>query len=426
MADSSGLWLAERTLPLRWQISMWRAGAVALSALCSVAAVQAGSELGSGIDNDRLLPGLYPQEPAELPVEIDWSIGLRGTLTKATSGERFDVNLLPELTLTHEGSRSMLELTGSAEVTRPDEGNIDVTGLRLGARGGYALDSQTRLTATSNLSLTRALAGTPGIASNIVIAPQTFTGGASLGVSRQFGRFNVGVTGAVERNAYGPTTFIGGTSADNSERDVWSLDAGLRIGYQATPIFEVFGQAGLGRDLFDKPSSSLLVKTDATDTTLEVGLTGRWSDTLEATVSTGIGLRRFDAPGLDEVVSQLYDASVSFTPNETWRATAAFGTTVAPPGPNSGGTTRIQYDAKAEVNYRVNSWLALRTFADWTSASSVGIADTETGHGFGVGANYLVSTHTSLSADYGYSQSQSTADGFQDAHRVTVGVTLAR
>jgi hypothetical protein len=392
---------------------------------------------GSGADNERLLPGIYPadpvlangaslREPYDPFFDVDWSVALRGSYTKSTSGEHFNVLLVPTVSLDHVGSRSAINITGSAEIVRPTEGQIDVSALRLSGTTGYALDSVTNLTAGGNLSLTRAVAGTPGLASNVAIAPQTTSGGIDLGITRQFGKFSVGLTGALDRNVYGPTTLTDASVVDNSEQNLWSADAALRVGFQATPIFEVFGQAGLGRDMFDLPSSVLLVKTDATTATLEAGVTGRWNEILEATASTGVALRRFDEASLGEVTTQLYNANVVFTPDPTWRMTAGFATTVEPPGPNGGGVTRIGYGANAEVAYTVNSWLALRALAEWNSARFIGSADTESGYGWGVGADYNVNAHTAVTADYGYDYSDSTANGVQDAHRVTVGITLSR
>lgn len=392
---------------------------------------------GSEVDNDRLLPGLYPADPVLTSGEglrepydpffnVDWSVALRGTFTKSTSGERFDTRLVPTVTLNHQGSRSAINITSSAEFVRQSDGQVDVSALRLSGSSGYALDSATNLTAGGNLTLSRALAGTPGIASNIAIAPQTITGGVDLGVTRQFGKFSVGLSGGVDRSVFGPTTLTDASVTDNSEQNLWSLDSTLRVGFQATPIFEVFGQAGLGRDIFDLPSSVLLVKTDATTASLQAGVTGRWSSVLEATASTGVALRRFDETSLGEVTTQLYNANITFAPDPTLRMTAGIATTIAPPGPNAGGTTRVGYGANAEVAYTVNSWLALRALADWSSATFVGSTNTETGYGWGVGADYKVNAHTALTADYGYDHAESTANGTQDAHQVTVGITLSR
>ena len=406
--------------------------AVALGALCLAAPV-----LAADADLERLQPGIYPanpvlasdaglREPYDPFFDIDWSLGLRGVYTHSTDDESFDLRLVPGVTLNHAGTRSTIGFDGSAELVRPSEGQIDVSGLRLSGAGTYELDSVTEVSGQANLSFTQAIAGTPGLADDIAIAPETLSGGFGGGVTRQFGLFNVGVTGALQRDRYGPTTLNDGTVRDNADQDVWSLDSGLRVGFQATPIFEVFGQAGYGRDLFDQASTTLLVKPDASEASLRGGVTGRWNSTLEATASTGVALRRFDVDSLGEVSAQLYDASVTYTPDPTLRLTAGLATVLAPPGPDAGGTTRIGYTANAAVDYTVNSWLRLHGLAEWTKARFSGSADTESGYGFGAGADYLVNAHTAVNADYGFAHANSTANGIQDAHQVTLGVTLSR
>lgn len=434
--------LGETSLPLgrrhRWR---W-AGATALTALLLAAPALAASDHalgdGSGVDNERLLPDVYPidpvltdgrglAEPYDPFFDVDWSVALRGSYTKATGGERFDVRLVPSVGFEHIGTRSAINLDASAELTRPSEGgNITLGALRLGLQGGYALDSVTRVTASGNLGLTQPSPGTLGLASTIANPAQTTNGAAELGITRQFGKFNVGLSGGAERNVYGATTLTNGSITNNSEQNFWSLDSALRVGFQATPIFEVFGVAGLGRDVFDLPSSVLLVRPDATDTTLKGGVTGRWNGILEATGSVGVGLRRFDETSLGEVVTQLYDAQVSFRPDPTWRLSAGFATQVAPPGPNAGGTARVNYTANAEIGYTVNSWLALRALANWNAAQFTASPDTETGYGFGAGADYMVNAHTAVTADYGFERADSSANGEQQAHRVTLGITLSR
>ena len=170
----------------------------------------------------------------------------------------------------------------------------------------------------------------------------------------------------------------------------------------------------------------LLLKPDATNTSIKVGVAGKWSEVLSAEASVGLGLRRFDAASLGEVKSHLYDARLVFNPDPTWRFTAGLATTVAPPGPNNGGLTKVEYAINADVNYTVNSWLVLRALADWTASSFDGSGDTKKGYGYGVGADYSVNAHTALTADYGYERADIVNDGPKESHRVTVGVTVSR
>jgi len=392
---------------------------------------------GSHSDNDRLLPGIYPADPVltngnwlrdpyDPFFDIDWSLALRGSYTKGTNGERFDAMLVPTVTLEHTGTRSNVTATGTAEVVQPVNGQIDISALRLSGTVGYALDNETSLSAGGRFSMTRATAGSPGVASNIQTAPLTINGGGDVGITRQLGKFNVGLTGAADRTIYEATTLTDGTVTDNSDQNNWALNTGLRVGFQVTPIFEVFGKAELGRDVFDVASSTLGFRPDATTTSLEGGITGRWNEVLEATASTGVTLRRFDAASLDDVIAQTYDAQLSFTPDPTLRMTAGLTTSVAPPGPSGSGSTRIGYGANGEVAYTVNNWLALRAQANWSSARFIGSTDTEAGYGLGAGGDYKVNAHTALTADYTYDQSESSSNGTQEAHQVSVGITLSR
>ena len=96
------------------------------------------------------------REPYDPFFDVDWSVALRGSYTKATGGEHFDVLLVPTVSLDHLGTRSAINITGSAEIVRPMEGQIDVSALRLGlherlcARQRHQLSRRVR-----NLSLTR-------------------------------------------------------------------------------------------------------------------------------------------------------------------------------------------------------------------------------------------------------------------------------
>lgn len=389
---------------------------------------------GSKSDNARLLPGVYPAVPVDAApqgdqepfFDIDWASSLRGSYSRSGERESFEVLLVPSVALSHEGRRSQIEFSGEAEITQPLDNEIDVTGLRLGFEGAYGLDSVTALEANATFELEQDLPGSPGLRDDVAVGPQEISGSLELGATRQFGRFNVGVTGEIGRETYGDTEMVDGSLIDNSGRDLWTLDAGLRVGFQATPIFEVFGEAGLGREIFDRPSSALLIRTDATNRTIRGGVVGRWNEVLEAQASVGVGVRQFDEASLGEVTSRLYDARLIFTPDPTWRFEAALSTDISPPAPDEAGLTRVRYEATGEVGYTVNSWLDLRALAEWRLSRIDDGAEDERGFGYGVGADYKINAHTDLSADYAFDRSEDVVDGREDSHRVTLGITLAR
>ena len=377
-------------------------------------------------------PGFNPaqREPHDPYFDIDWNLSLRGAYVHTTSGERFEALLLPSVALTHTGNRWALNFAASAELVKPiTSGELRVAALRSSGGFDYALDQLTLLSATAALDLTQGPPDEPldlGNPDTVIAAPLALSGAVEAALSRRFGRFDLALRGSLGRTVYGPTTYAAPPVTDNSDQNFTETGAGLRIGFEATPMLTIFADGSVSRDWFDGPSSALLVSSDATTYAGKLGVSGQWNQVFEAEASVGFALRRFDAARLGEVTATLYDASLTFTPDEAWAFRAAFATSIAPPGPEGSGTARIDYEATAEASYRINAWLKLRASANWRAAELVGSTDSETGYGFGLGAEYQLNEHTALTADYGFSHAEITPDPAEDAHRVTLGVTFKR
>ena len=389
------------------------------------------------LDHERLRPGLYPvapgsateTEPVQLPFHLDWSIGLKGSYTSSsTEGGNFLTTLTPAVSARHDGRHTDLMLEGSAEIARPwdDDGALDVTALRLGLATETALGANMRLSGHAAIALDQPLPHSPGLDPLVEVPPQVVTGSAGLGLDRSFGRINLGIKADVERSVYGATTRSDSGVTDNSDRNVWQADASLRAGIQVTPILEVFGEAALGRDIFDKASSSLGVRTDATSTALRGGIAGRWNGVVSASASIGLGRHDFDDAGLGDITARLYDASLTYSPNATVNLTASLSTNIEPTGADANGTARVSHVAAAQLDYSVNSWLRLRASADWGLSVLEGNGETERRRGIGAGADYALNAHTALAADYTYSHRDNSNTGLLDTHTVSLGVTLRR
>lgn len=389
------------------------------------------------LDNQRLQPGLYPvapgstEAPGELahpPFQLDWSIGLKGSYTSSsTEGNNFLTTLTPAFTARREG-RTDIVLSGDADIDRPweDNGEIGVTALRLGVSTETALNSNTRLNGNAAFTLSQPLPNTPGLNPLVDVPPQVLSGSAGLGLDRSFGKINLGLKGNVERSVYGATIRSDSGFTDNSHQNVWQADASLRAGFQVTPIFEVFGEAAMGRDMFDAVSPSLGVSTDATSTALRGGIAGRWNGIVSASASIGLGRHDFDAAGLSDVTTQLYDARLTYSPDPTVNLTASLSTNVEPTGPDANGTARISHVVGADFDYTINSWLRLRASADWGRSTLEGSGETERRHGAGAGADYALNAHTALAADYAYSHRDNSSSGIVEAHTISLGVTMRR
>ena len=375
----------------------------------------------TGCENCKAEP---PHEWDDAWFDLDWSLALRGSYIQATGIDYFEASAVPTVTLRHETLRGGYEATASAEVVRSTIEDARLSSASIGFRGDYRLDESTGIEGASNLSFTQASSEGPGVDPTILEQPQVFAGDGEASISRDFGPliFTGRVNGS--RTVYGPTTLVGPVLVDNTHQSNWTVGAGLRVGYRITPILTAFVDGSAAYQSYDAPSPTLMVKLDAADYQVRSGVSVNYLDLLEAETSLGYGLRRFADPMLGETSALLYDASLTFRPDETLEIKGAFTTSFGAPGPDSGGTARLEYAATGDISYVVNPWLKLRAAAGWSHAFLIGTADTEMAWNAGLGADYILNEFTTLTGDYTYSYGQATPDPPEDSHRVTVGVTF--
>ena len=375
----------------------------------------------TGCENCKAEP---PHEWDDPWFDLDWSLALRGSYVHAMGIDYFEASAVPTVTLRHETLRGGYEATASAEVVNSTMEEARLSSASVGFSGDYRLDESTGIAGAANLSFTQASSEGPGVDPTILVQPQVFAGDGEASIARDVGPliFTGRVNGS--RTVYGPTTLVGPVLVDNSHQSNSTAGAGLRVGYRITPILTAFVDGSAAYQWYDAPSPTLLVKLDAADYQVRSGVSVSYLDLLEAETSLGYGLRRFAEPMLGEASALLYDASVTVRPDEMLEINGAFTTSFGAPGPDSGGTARLEYAATGDVAYIVNPWLKLRAAAGWSHAFLIGTADTEMAWNAGFGADYVLNEFTTLTGDYTYSNSQATPDPPEDSHRVTVGVTF--
>lgn len=357
-------------------------------------------------------------------LDLDWNVALRGAFVHTSTGDYLEGSAIPSFTFRHETMRGGYEVIGSAEFDRSTIEGLRIGALRSAFKGDYRLDADTGIAGQLNLSRMQASANAPGTDPTILTQPVVLAGDGTVSLSRDVGPLVFTGTFSGSRTVYGATILTDLSSVDNSAQNNWTSAAALRIGYRVTPVLTAFVEGEAGYQWYDLPSPVYLVKLDAADYQLRTGLSARWHDILEGEVSVGYGLRRFADPMFGDVGALLYDANVTFRPDETVEMKAGFGTSFGAPGPMSGGSARLEYAATGEIGYRVNPWLKLRATAGARYARLLGTANTETGVNGGIGADYLLNEHTSLTADYVYAWGVATPNPAEDSHTVSVGVTF--
>jgi hypothetical protein len=391
---------------------------------------------GSGTNNPDLLRDpttgcencetVAPHEWDAPPFAFDWSLALRGAYVRDKNGDHFEALAVPSVSLKHEFLRGSYSFSGSAELSKSTVETYRINALRLGVAGEYQVNTDLTLSGAANFALLTPSASTTGYPATTASASQEVTGDVEGSAAYDFGLLTTTLTGSASRSVYGPTTLADSSQIDNSANNNWQFGSSLRVGYAVTPLLTVFAEGRAGYQLYDTIAPSYGVRLDAADYAMRGGLASKWSEVLEAEASVGAGYRHFTFGAADDIISQLYDASITFRPDETVEMRGALATTVGAPGPNASGAARIEYAATGDIGYRVNPWVKLRANAGYRYAIFSDSTNTETGYGAGAGVDYLLNENMVATGDYNYSATIANAGAADEEHRVTLGVTLKR
>lgn len=358
--------------------------------------------------------------------DLDWQLGLRGSVTQSDDGTQVEFLALPEVTLTHNTMRGGYSVGASSELSYDLDGNARVGSLVLEGSADYHFDAVTSAGLKGSFTLSQDDPNGPGYADNVATAPLVLSGQAEGNVKRDLGLFEAELRANAGRTAFGETTYDDASTSSNDYQNTAVAGVGGRIGYRLTPGVTAFVDGEANYEAYDEASPSLLVKLDNVTYEARAGLNVKALTVLELEGSLGLGYRDFGDGTLNDFTAVLYDGKAIFRPDETLTLTGTFSTSLESPGTTTGATSKVTYAATGEAAYQVNPWLRLRGSAGWSEAHYQGIATDEYKWNVGVGADYLLNEHMDATADYAYSQSTTTPAPAEDQQRLMLGLNIHR
>lgn len=99
---------------------------------------------------ESLLPS-YPSDIMPPATQVDWSVSLRGAYQKDTSGERFEVLVVPNVTISHRAPSVEYSASLGVEIFRQNDNVYRLTNGALDFDAQYALDNVTGARFGANL-----------------------------------------------------------------------------------------------------------------------------------------------------------------------------------------------------------------------------------------------------------------------------------
>jgi len=367
-----------------------------------------------------------PRESIGPFYDIDWSVGLRGSYASNTrTGGEPEAVIAPNVTFTRNGARDQTTLNGGGEFDIDPQGQVRTNNAAVGARLDYQLDELTTLSGKSDLSLTQLKPTDDSLPSGTMTAPLDFTASAQTSATHKFGRVDVTGTLRGERFIEGPTTLKDHSVVNNADQSYWEGEGELRVGYELSPLVTAFVDGTASYQKFDAASPGLGKFLNGKTTELRGGFSYALNSTMTAEVSAGRAWYDYDDTSITDVPGWVYDASVTFTPDETLSLSGDFTTSIGPSS-DTAGDTDIDYTLTGSAKYQVNPWLALRGTAGWNRTDTVAAKETASGYSAGVGLDWQTARHVVWTADYLFEHDAPATAPANDTHTVTVGVTIKR
>lgn len=370
--------------------------------------------------------GAETLDTTPLPFTTDWSATVRGDAIHSTTGDQFQTVFSPQASLSHAGSFLSYTLGASGQFSKTDGQAVKADQLQLSGQSTLNLSETANLLSNASVTLSQEDVTNPDVPGDVATTPQKLSGSADTTYTQQFGRFSVALRGTAARTEYGSTTLTDGTVVGNADLNSTTIGGGARLGYAVTPVVQLFTDGGVAHTRFDAPSTAIGGALDGNLYTIKAGATAKWGETLTASASIGEGLERFDDSAFADVRATLYDADLGFEPTTTLTLAGNFSSAINSPGPNGSGTAQIAYTATGSATYKVNDWLDWRGSLNWHDTAYATSSATDTGYGYGVGADYLLSPHTILSADYTFAHQTVTPNPAVDTQTISVGVTYKK
>lgn len=372
----------------------------------------------SGAAVEQILP-----TPATV---YDYSLELKGAFQNDHNGERFEIIATPSVSVSHKNRNAQYNLGTSASLSKQLDGEFRLFDGNIDFGSNYILDRDTNASLSANLAATQASPNDPSLDSTIAIAPITVSGSADGVISRQFDRLTGELRTSIARTVFGESQLNTGIWQDNSVGNNTNLGAGLRLGYELTPIISIYVDSSYNRTNYDNDSLILAANQSNNYYQIGAGLSGSWRDVITAQAYIGYSFLQYDNAMLTDAHGTLFNASLGYISVTGVDFNANFSKTISAADPTIGASTRIEYTTSASASYQINDWLTARATIGAGWAHYIGIADIERSYNVGVGADYKINRQASLSADYSKNSLQTTALGNRQSDRFEVGITFSR
>jgi hypothetical protein len=183
------------------------------------------------------------------------------------------------------------------------------------ANGRIDIDRYDRIDAEGRLIISTDNPGSPNITASNEYLPIVLNGGATLGYTHLFDRFEVTAKGQFDRFTWQKSFLTDGTYVSNGDRNYDQIGGSLRGSYEVLPGVKPYVEAYSDERVHDITVDSTGAMRDSDGQVYKVGTTFVFSPMLTGEIAVGRTQRSYRDPTLANVNGPLIDGSVLFLPN---------------------------------------------------------------------------------------------------------------
>jgi hypothetical protein len=198
--------------------------------------------------------------------------------------------------------------------------------------------------------------GSPNIQAGLENLPITVTGGATLGYTHVFDRFEITAKGNFDRSIWQRSFLTDGTYSSNDDRNYDQIGGSLRGSYDLMPGIKPFFQVDSDERVHDVLIDDTGAMRDSDGQIYKVGTSFLFSGKLTGEISVGRTQREYRDATLPEVAGPLVDGSLLFTPSALtavkFNAVTTTGELIV-----VGGSGVLRRDYTLEVDHDFRRWL---------------------------------------------------------------------
>jgi hypothetical protein len=198
--------------------------------------------------------------------------------------------------------------------------------------------------------------GSPNIQAGLEDLPIVLTGGATLGYTHVFNRFEVTAKGTIDRSIWQKSFLTDGTYSSNDDRNFDQYGGSLRGSYDLIPGVKPFFEVGADTRVHDVLIDDTGAMRDSDGQTFKVGTSFLFSGKLTGEISVGRLQREYRDPTLPEVAGPMVDGALLFLPTPLTTVKFAAVTT-AGELIVAGASGVLRRDYTLEVDQDFRRWL---------------------------------------------------------------------